>query len=330
MPAGPGAANISMPRLKSRRSAARNVVAASSLRRALNIIGDVWTMLLLREFFSGQHRFLDLQSRLQIPRQTLLLRLTALTQHECLYRKPVPRSTRQYEYHLTPKGLDLYPFVLSVWNWHRRWDHKFSFLPANLIHKNCHRALDPELRCDSCDQRVLRNDVQFFPGSGSGLDARPPTRLPRQNELAQMKTAADGGTALVAASIFGDRWSYLILAHMFHGIATFSALGQELRISSNILSARLKKLIALELIEADPERAGRRIEYRFTNRGEDLFAMMQSVSRWGDRWLAGIAGPPEIAKHSCGAVMDVRYACRHCGKTVRPWDVEVARTAVKK
>jgi DNA-binding HxlR family transcriptional regulator len=310
-----------MPRKRKPPASAADFIAASSLRRALNIIGDVWTMLLLREFFGGQHRFLDLQSRLQIPRQTLLLRLTSLTEQQCLYRKPVPRSVRQYEYHLTPKGLDLYPFVLAVWSWHRRWDKHFSFLPAKLIHQSCRQQLDPELRCDSCDQPVKRADVVFCPGSGSGTDERSPARLPRQNELAQMKTTGNDAAALVAASIFGDRWSYLILAYMFHGTATFSALAQELHISSNILSARLKKLLALNLIEADPERGGRRIEYRFSPRGEDLFAMMQTVSRWGDRWLAGIAGPPQIARHSCGAVMDVRYACRHCGKTVRPWDV---------
>ena len=315
-------------------TAGEDGIEASSLTRALNILGDVWTVLLLREFFGGLHRFQDLQERLGVPRQTLMLRLATMTEHQILYRRAVQRRGVHYEYHLTPKGLDLYPFVIAIWDWHRQWEEGTAFMLGDLVHRPCGHRLEPALRCDTCHRAVGRADVSYAPGIGQGLDPRPPARLSRQNDAALLKSA-EGDTSLVATSIVGDRWSYLVVAAMFRGTTSFFALTRQLRISSNILSARLKKLIALGLIEPEPSGEGRR-GHRLTERGESLFPTMQALMDWGDRWLAGVAGPPEVARHACGAIMHPRYTCGHCGQVIRPWDVEVApaqpapRTSTKK
>lgn len=290
-------------------------IEARSLTRTLNLIGDAWTVLLLKEFFSGQHRFQDLQARLGIPRQTLMLRLARLVEAEILHRRPVMRRGVQQEYHLTPKGLDLYPFVLAVWDWHRRWDGEVAFLPARLLHRPCGQALVPRFVCEACGEEVQRDAVETRPGPGAGTDPRPAPRLSREKQA----TGA-GGTGLVAASLLGDRWGYLVVAEMFRGTTSFHALSQRLRISPNTLSSRLAKLRALGLME--PLAAGgRRIDYRFTERGEALWPMLVTLSAWGDRWLAGMAGVPEVSVHRCGAVLAARYVCAACGGVVRPWDV---------
>lgn len=294
-------------------------IAASSLNRTLGVIGDAWTVLLLKELFSGTTRFQDFQTRLAIPRQTLSLRLAALAEHQCVWRKPVGASGQQTAYRLTPKGLDLYPFVVAVWAWHRRWAPHPGFLPEALVHRGCGAPLVPELRCEACDRPAGRDDLSALPGPGAGFDPRPASRSARQNDRMLISSGASGAP-LVATTVIGDRWSLLILADMFRGTTSFFALAQSLGIASSILSGRLKTLTALGLIAPTPAE-GRRIDYRPTDAGADLFTILVLLSHWGDRWLAGVAGPPEVLRHDCGAPFTPRLVCRACGETIRPWEV---------
>ena len=294
-------------------------IPASSLMRAINVVGDVWTVLILKEAFFRVHRFQELHASLRIPRQTLMLRLESLTDNQILYRKPVRRRTLVHEYRLTPKGLDLYDFILSIWAWHRRWDPESKFLPSSLVHRSCGHPLEPRFVCRSCNRELRREDVTTIEGDGSGFDPRPPARLSRQNDIAFARPFAREATRYPAASITGDRWSNLVLYSIYQGTRNFFSIKQELNISSSILSSRLKKLVALEIIEAD--RKGRRIEYRVTARGEDFYPMLSSLIAWGNRWFAGAKGPPQIMIHDCGQVLDPRHVCVHCSSVIRAWDV---------
>jgi DNA-binding HxlR family transcriptional regulator len=310
--------------LKPRRTKARGDderIPASSLIRAINVVGDVWTALILKEAFLGAYRFQELHERLHIPRQTLMLRLASLTDHQILFRRPVRRKTLVHEYRLTPKGLDLYDFILSVWVWHRRWDVESKFLPRRLVHRPCGHDLEPRYVCRACNNEVRRESVATIEGDGSGLDPRPPARLSRQNDIAFVRPFARDAVRYTATTIIGDRWSNLVLHSIFQGTCNFFAIKDELKISSNVLSSRLKKLVALEILESDPR--GRRIEYRVTPRGEDFYPMLVSLSAWGDRWLAGPKGPPHIRLHECEQVLDPRYVCGHCNRNIRAWDVIV-------
>lgn len=295
------------------------MIPASSLMRAVNVVGDVWTVLILKEAFLQVHRFQELHERLHIPRQTLMLRLASLADNQILYRKPVRHRTLLHEYRLTPKGLDLYDFILAVWVWHRHWDAESKFLPRRLVHGPCGHPLDPHYVCRSCVRDVRRDDVVTIDGDGSGFDPRPPARLSRQNDIALGRPFANDKTRYTAASIIGDRWSNLVLHSVFQGTRNFFTIKDELRMSSNILSSRLKKLVSLEILEADPQ--GRRIEYSVTPRGEDFYPMLSSLIAWGNRWLAGAKGPPQIMLHDCGQVLDPRYVCAHCNAVIRAWDV---------
>lgn len=304
---------------------ADDLIPASSLMRAVNVVGDVWTVLILKEAFLQVHRFQELHERLHIPRQTLMLRLASLADNQILYRKPVRHRALLHEYRLTPKGLDLYDFILAVWVWHRRWDSDSKFLPGHLVHRLCGRPLIPRYACRSCARDVRREDVTTIEGDGSGFDPRPPARLSRQNDIAFARPFAREAASYPAASIIGDRWSNLVLHAIYEGTRNFFSIKEELKISSNILASRLKKLVALEILEADPQ--GRRIEYRVTPRGEDFYPMLSSLVAWGNRWLAGAKGPPQIMLHDCGQVLDPRYVCAHCNAVIRAWDVIAPGTA---
>lgn len=124
--------------------------------------------------------------------------------------------------------------------------------------------------------------------------------------------------------IVGDRWSFLILREAFFGVKRYDALHANLGIATNILSQRLKKLVAAGIFrrETDPE-DGRKLLYRLTDKGHDLYGVCLALMAWGDRWLADADGPPlELTHRRCGAVTRPVVACSACGEPLAARDVD--------
>ncbi len=99
-----------MPRLKINES-------PCSAARALDILGDRWTLLLIREVVFGTHRFDDFAEHLGIARNVLSARLAMLVENGILEQEPVDSESRRYGYHLTLMGLDLLPVLVSLMQW---------------------------------------------------------------------------------------------------------------------------------------------------------------------------------------------------------------------
>lgn len=92
-----------------------------SLAQALEIVGERWTLLVLRDAFFGVHRFDDFQRRLGIARNILSARLARLVEEGILERRAVSSSGRRAEYHLTPKGRELQPALIALTQWGDAW-----------------------------------------------------------------------------------------------------------------------------------------------------------------------------------------------------------------
>lgn len=119
--------------------------------------------------------------------------------------------------------------------------------------------------------------------------------------------------------IVGDHWMLLLLDQLFRGRTNWSILLQKLEVSPSTLSKRLGQLIDAECLEKIHS-GGRAIDYRLTERGEDLFYTLLAGEEWQRRW--GGADTPPLWRHSCGAPLSVRSACRACDRDVQI--VEVA------
>jgi DNA-binding HxlR family transcriptional regulator len=130
-----------------------------SVARALSVVGDRWTLLVLREAFVGTRRFEDLQERTGAPRPVLAERLKSLVEHGVLERRLYSERPDRYEYRLTPKGLDLYPVVVSLLRWGDRWMTDGT-APIELRHRDCGAVIHPELVCPSCGEPVGARDMQ--------------------------------------------------------------------------------------------------------------------------------------------------------------------------
>ncbi|MDO8432804.1 MAG: helix-turn-helix domain-containing protein [Candidatus Binatus sp.] len=135
-----------------------------SLARTLSVIGDRWTMLILRDAFLGVRRFEDFERDLQMPRHRLSERLRKLVAQKVLARVQYQLRPRRFEYRLTEKGIDLYPVIVSMLNWGDRWMAGADGPPVELIHRTCGKKIAPAFKCPECDEPIRAREMTARPG----------------------------------------------------------------------------------------------------------------------------------------------------------------------
>ena len=137
-----------------------------SIARTVSVIGDRWTLLVLRESFMGIRRFEDFEKRLGITRHVLADRLKKLTQAEVLRKVPYQERPRREEYRLTDKGRELYPAVLTLVNWGDRHMSGAEGAPIQHVHTCCGQAMQGVLACSACAEPLLARDVTLHEAPG--------------------------------------------------------------------------------------------------------------------------------------------------------------------
>lgn len=148
----------------------------SSVAAALQVLGDRWSALIIRELFYGSHRFDEFGQRLGIASNILAQRLRRLVDHGIVRKDAYQVRPARHEYRLTDKGLDLYPVPLSMLAWGDRWV-AHGRPPVRLTHRTCGRRLVPALSCSTCARRIIRSDIAF---EHAVIRAQPePISLPR-------------------------------------------------------------------------------------------------------------------------------------------------------
>lgn len=120
-----------------------------SIARTLEVVGERWTMLVLREAFSGVRRFDMMQQRTGAPRQVLTDRLNRLVEAGLLRREPYrePGQRTRHQYRLTRAGMELYPALVALMNWGDKWRQAEAGRPVSLRHKDCGAEVKVTLRC---------------------------------------------------------------------------------------------------------------------------------------------------------------------------------------
>jgi DNA-binding HxlR family transcriptional regulator len=135
-----------------------------SVARTLSVVGDRWTLLILRDAFLRTRRFEDFQARLGITRHRLADRLRKLVDSGILDRVRYQERPARFEYRLTEKGRDLYPVIASLVNWGDRWMAGTAGPPIELVHRGCGHRMTPVLSCPDCGARIGARDVEARPG----------------------------------------------------------------------------------------------------------------------------------------------------------------------
>lgn len=138
-----------------------------SIARTVAILGERWTMVILRQAFLGARRFEDYQSGLGIARNMLTDRLRGLVEHGILERRQYHERPPRYEYRLTQKGLDLYPILVSLMQWGDCYGEFASGAPMQLRHRKCGELIEPTLVCNGCGETLDPREVTPEPGPGA-------------------------------------------------------------------------------------------------------------------------------------------------------------------
>ena len=119
-----------------------------SVARTLEIVGEKWALLAIREVFLGNRRFDEMVRRTGAPRDTMTARLKTLVAAGVLERRPVSEHPPRFEYRLTQAGLDLYPVIVSLMQWGDRYLADGD-APMVLTHR-CGHTLGAVTTCSSC------------------------------------------------------------------------------------------------------------------------------------------------------------------------------------
>jgi DNA-binding HxlR family transcriptional regulator len=138
-----------------------------SLARTLAVIGDRWTLLVLRDAFLRVRRFEDFENSLRIARRVLSERLALLVEHGILAKVPYQERPTRYEYRLTDKGLDLYPVVLSLVHWGDKHYAGRKGPPLLHTHLRCGHDFKSVMTCGACGEALKAGDVRVRPGPGA-------------------------------------------------------------------------------------------------------------------------------------------------------------------
>jgi DNA-binding HxlR family transcriptional regulator len=146
---------------------------ADSAGRALSLVGERWTMLILRETFFGVRRYGQFARNLGIPRPTLSLRLRKLVGAGLLDRVPYSTDPERYEYRLTQAGRDLFPAVIALMRWGDEYLAGPNGPPIVLRHQTCGKRTHPHLVCDVCGKEIDTRNVTPERGPGYATTEHP-------------------------------------------------------------------------------------------------------------------------------------------------------------
>ena len=137
-----------------------------SIARSLSVLGERWTLVVLRQAFLGARRFEDYQRGLGIARNILTDRLRTLVEHDILERRRYHERPPRYEYRLTQKGLDLYPILVSLMQWGDQYAGGHA-APLVLRHKTCGQITQPHMVCSECGERIDPREMKPEAGPGA-------------------------------------------------------------------------------------------------------------------------------------------------------------------
>jgi DNA-binding HxlR family transcriptional regulator len=138
-----------------------------SVARTVAVIGDRWTLLVLRDCFLRVRRFEDFQTRLGVTRHVLADRLKKLVRYGVLRRVPYQNRPKRHEYLLTQKGLDLYPIMMAIVHWGDVHMIDERGRPRLHQHKLCGKMFDPVMTCSECGEPLSPKAVHVHIGPGA-------------------------------------------------------------------------------------------------------------------------------------------------------------------
>jgi len=288
-------------------------IQISSVTRALNLIGDRWNQLILQEAFRGAGGFEELRAGTAATRNTLSNRLRSLVSNGVMEQRAQREGGVRKAYYLTDMGRDLFDWMLLVWSWGIRWEAVASNGPSALTHTVCGKVMLPVMVCEHCNGRISMHTCRYEAGEGAGDEEVHVPRLHRRRRPGGEEARRD----LDVVDMTADRWTGMVISTQYFGLHRFDEMQQRLDIASNILTDRLKALVANGILERRIyEMSPPRYEYWMTTKGKDLYPQALALLLWGDTWLAPDGPPVRVIHKQCDHQVKAKLICSECDGTL--------------
>jgi DNA-binding HxlR family transcriptional regulator len=135
-----------------------------SVARALEVVGERWTLLVIRDAFLGRRRFSEFEASLGVSKKVLAERLERLVDEGVLERRRYQERPERFEYRLTDKGRGLWKVLAHLMQWGDEHYASEEGRPRLLVHRGCGGEADDRLHCARCGAALERDDVELVAG----------------------------------------------------------------------------------------------------------------------------------------------------------------------
>jgi DNA-binding HxlR family transcriptional regulator len=296
----------------------------------LGLLGDEWTLLILQRALRGTTRYGQFLEEVAISNASLTARLTTMEREGLLHRVVYQERPVRAEYLLTRRGRGLWPVMIAIWDWERRWVPRHAKTLPAMRHALCGQDFTPDLSCTTCRDVVRASDVGAEWGpSGSWRRSVPESTTRRRSDPRAGRSTA--GLFPETMAIFGNRWSSALIGASLRGLTRFSDFEEALGAPPSLVAERLRAFCDIGVLTARGGRAGGgagRAEYHLTEKGRAFYPVVAVAIDWAQHWYAAEEGPALVQQHvPCGAPLAVALACDQCSADLHGSDIEVVARA---
>lgn len=297
----------------------------NALSRGFGVLGDEWSLFLLRFALLGCRRYTEFATRMPISHAVLSGRLEGLVRAGLMERHEYQQRPPRAEYLLTDSGRATRPILAAIWGWERTWVDEHSYETPPMRHITCGEETTPVLQCRDCHQPVTVQDLDTAWGPSGGWRSSVPEVTTRRRSSTRGATV--GHTFYPdTMAIFGNRWSWALMGAALLGVRRFSEFESALGLPPSLLSGRLSTLREHGILEqVTGNGPGERSEYRLTPKGLAFFPVIAMTIGWAERWFDNGEGAALIQTHrACGARFFGILACDHCGEQLRGTSIDLS------
>lgn len=287
----------------------------NAISRGFSILGDEWTLLMLRFALLGRTRYADFSAELPISHAVLTGRLATLVTEGLMDRREYQQRPPRSDYVLTDAGRATWPILATIWSWERRWVDQDAYATPPQRHRDCGHEATAVLTCAACEQPVDSSDVSTEWGPSGGWRRSVPAATTRRRSATRsisIEHSFHPGTM----AIVGNRWSMALVGAAMLGARRFSEFETALGVPPSLLSGRLSDLCERGILhQASTSVRSDHLEYRLTEKGLDLHPVIATTAAWAEQSFGTPEGPCLLLTHtSCGRPFAPRLACSHCGQ----------------
>ncbi len=297
----------------------------NGIAMAYGLLADEWSLWILRQALRGATHYTDWIHRGPIPGSALTTRLTSLVEGNVLEKVPTSDQPKRHAYRLTARGRQVWPILIAMWAWERRWVETSGVELPRMRHTGCGAFFEPQLTCTACDGDAHWSNLVGTVGGSGAWPRTIPANARRQRSRGDKRPDEVVNETM---ELIGNRWSISILGAALQGMTRFSDFQNKLSASPTVVADRLRAFSELGVLEQVPSTArADRMEYRLTPKGKAFLPVALLMIEWGQRWFRAPEGPALVMTHvPCGAELSSRLVCGECREPLRGATIETVQS----